>query len=280
MASLSYPVTAPPLHATPLSRPFLACSVLFAQFEGETYLLYGLGDGQLVNYRWGQRWGWEWGLAGWAGVFLPPSAHSVTTHCPPPTPLAVRAPPARRLTADGPADRKKIALGTKPIALRTFRSGGVERKSKKEGCCCCCCCACLAEAPTQGSLRHAVPCCTVPAPASPALDDSVPPQYSRLFLSAIHSTLLHSTPLHPPPPSNPSARATCCCCRSRGAAHVFAASDRPTVIYSANKKLLYSNLNENEVGGRVGGWGRAVSLGRRGGQGETVEAVGAGLGGL
>ena len=29
--------------------------------------------------------------------------------------------------------------------------------------------------------------------------------------------------------------------------HVFAASDRPTVIYSANKKLLFSNLNENEV---------------------------------
>jgi DNA damage-binding protein 1 len=35
--------------------------------------------------------------------------------------------------------------------------------------------------------------------------------------------------------------------RSRGAAAVFAASDRPTVIYSANRKLLYSNLNENEV---------------------------------
>jgi hypothetical protein len=34
-------------------RPFRppACSVLFAQFEGDTYLLYGLGDGQLVNYR-------------------------------------------------------------------------------------------------------------------------------------------------------------------------------------------------------------------------------------
>lgn len=33
---------------------------------------------------------------------------------------------------------------------------------------------------------------------------------------------------------------------------MFAASDRPTVIYSANRKLLYSNLNENEVCG--GGW--------------------------
>ena len=29
--------------------------------------------------------------------------------------------------------------------------------------------------------------------------------------------------------------------------HVFAASDRPTVIYSANQKLLFSILNENEV---------------------------------
>lgn len=34
---------------------------------------------------------------------------------------------------------------------------------------------------------------------------------------------------------------------SNGASHVFAASDRPTVIYSSNKKLVYSNLNENEV---------------------------------
>eukprot|EP00882_Tetradesmus_deserticola_P019239 GHRQ01020695.1.p2 GENE.GHRQ01020695.1~~GHRQ01020695.1.p2 ORF type:complete len:147 (-),score=31.27 GHRQ01020695.1:938-1378(-) len=34
---------------------------------------------------------------------------------------------------------------------------------------------------------------------------------------------------------------------SGGQRHVFAASDRPTIIYSNNKKLLYSNLNENEV---------------------------------
>jgi len=38
--------------------------------------------------------------------------------------------------------------------------------------------------------------------------------------------------------------------RSNGQSHVFAASDRPTVIYSANKKLLYSNVNENEVRSR------------------------------
>ena len=35
--------------------------------------------------------------------------------------------------------------------------------------------------------------------------------------------------------------------QSNGVDHVFAASDRPTVIYSSNKKLLYSNVNENEV---------------------------------
>lgn len=34
-----------------------------------------------------------------------------------------------------------------------------------------------------------------------------------------------------------------------GTAHVFAASDRPTIIHSANKKLLYSNLNETNVSG-------------------------------
>jgi DNA damage-binding protein 1 len=35
--------------------------------------------------------------------------------------------------------------------------------------------------------------------------------------------------------------------RAAAATHVLAASDRPTVIYSNNRKLLYSNLNENEV---------------------------------
>ncbi|CAL5227828.1 g10856 [Coccomyxa viridis] len=35
--------------------------------------------------------------------------------------------------------------------------------------------------------------------------------------------------------------------RSNGVSHVFAASDRPTVIYSSNKKLHYSNVNEDEV---------------------------------
>uniref|UniRef100_A0A7N0V492 DNA damage-binding protein 1 n=1 Tax=Kalanchoe fedtschenkoi TaxID=63787 RepID=A0A7N0V492_KALFE len=34
---------------------------------------------------------------------------------------------------------------------------------------------------------------------------------------------------------------------SKSATHVFAASDRPTVIYSSNKKLLYSNVNLKEV---------------------------------
>lgn len=34
---------------------------------------------------------------------------------------------------------------------------------------------------------------------------------------------------------------------SMGARHIFAASDRPTVLYSAKGKLLYANLNEHEV---------------------------------
>ena len=36
-------------------------------------------------------------------------------------------------------------------------------------------------------------------------------------------------------------------CRYRGNKHVFAASDRPTVIHCLNGKLVYSNLNEGEV---------------------------------
>ncbi|KAL2597151.1 hypothetical protein AAZV13_11G144250 [Glycine max] len=34
---------------------------------------------------------------------------------------------------------------------------------------------------------------------------------------------------------------------SKNTTHVFAASDRPTVIYSSKKKLLYSNVNLKEV---------------------------------
>ncbi|KAK4488128.1 hypothetical protein RD792_003870 [Penstemon davidsonii] len=34
---------------------------------------------------------------------------------------------------------------------------------------------------------------------------------------------------------------------SKNVTHIFAASDRPTVIYSSNKKLLYSNVNLKEV---------------------------------
>ena len=34
---------------------------------------------------------------------------------------------------------------------------------------------------------------------------------------------------------------------SKSVTHVFAASDRPAVIYSNNKKLLYSNVNLKEV---------------------------------
>ena len=35
--------------------------------------------------------------------------------------------------------------------------------------------------------------------------------------------------------------------QANGAKHVFAASDRPTIIHSANSKLVYSNLNEQHV---------------------------------
>jgi len=35
--------------------------------------------------------------------------------------------------------------------------------------------------------------------------------------------------------------------KSQNAVHVFASSDRPTVIYSVNKKLLFSNVNLKEV---------------------------------
>lgn len=35
--------------------------------------------------------------------------------------------------------------------------------------------------------------------------------------------------------------------RSVGGTHVFAGSDRPTVVYSANRKLMYSNVNVREV---------------------------------
>lgn len=93
-----------------LGKEVIPRSVLFAQFDGCPYLLVGMGDGHLINYR---------------------------------------------LKGRDLVDRKRLALGTKPIALRTFVS--------------------------------------------------------------------------------------------RGAAAVFAASDRPTIVHSSSKKLLYSNLNENEV---------------------------------
>ncbi len=70
------------------------------------------------------------------------------------------------------SDRKRVVLGTRPIALRTFRTGGA-----------------AAGAGAAGGRNGGGP----------------------------------------------------------GGTSVFAASDRPTVVYSSNKKLLYSNLNENDV---------------------------------
>lgn len=69
-------------------------------------------------------------------------------------------------------DRKRVVLGTRPIALRTFRTGGA-----------------AAGTGAAGGRNGSGP----------------------------------------------------------GGTSVFAASDRPTVVYSSNKKLLYSNLNENDV---------------------------------
>ncbi|CAL5356853.1 unnamed protein product [Camellia sinensis] len=40
---------------------------------------------------------------------------------------------------------------------------------------------------------------------------------------------------------------TLCTFSSKNTTHVFAALDRPTVVYSSNKKLLYNNVNLKEV---------------------------------
>ena len=111
VALLSLP-TLSPLVEERLAADAIPRSVLLATFEGVSYLLAGLGDGQLFTF------------------VADPATGSLS-------------------------DRKKLSLGTQPISL-------------------------------------------------------------RLFLS-------------------------------KGATHVFAASDRPTVIYSSNRKLLFSNVNLREV---------------------------------
>jgi hypothetical protein len=73
---------APPQHRAdappppPPTHPLAPRSVLFARFEGVTYLLCGLGDGHLLTWR---------------------------------------------VEGEGLAERKKLALGTKPVTLRTFK---------------------------------------------------------------------------------------------------------------------------------------------------------------
>ncbi|WIA28317.1 hypothetical protein OEZ86_010868 [Tetradesmus obliquus] len=101
-----------PIVTEDLGSEVIPRSVALAEFEGQAYVLCGLGDGQLHNWRW------------------EPDSNSLSDH-------------------------RKVVLGTKPILLSAFSSGGQR--------------------------------------------------------------------------------------------HIFAASDRPTIIYSNNRKLLYSNLNENEV---------------------------------
>lgn len=56
---------------------------------------------------------------------------------------------------------------------------------------------------------------------------------------------------------------------NKGVQHVFAGSDRPTIIYSNNGKLLYSNLNEDEVRSH---WGRARGGGAEGQRALNVSA--------
>lgn len=124
-------------------------------------------------------------------------------------------PPARRLDPEGPTDRKKIALGTKPIALRTFRSGAAFILLGY---------LCRASVGLVGSCS---PLNRAPRSRAP---NSAPGSNRRAS---------SSSPPAPLPAAPPA--------RSRGAAAVFAASDRPTIIYSSNRKLLYSNLNENEA---------------------------------
>ena len=60
----------------PLRPTWHLRSVLFARFEGQAYLLCGLGDGHLLTWR---------------------------------------------VEGEGLAERKKLALGTKPVTLRTFK---------------------------------------------------------------------------------------------------------------------------------------------------------------
>lgn len=110
-------------------------------------------------------------------------AAPTTTHCPPPATGTL-------------SDRKRVVLGTKPITLRTFRTGPAAGPATANG---------TAAAGAEGE-------------------------------------------------GGPSASGA-----GGGTLSVFAGSDRPTVVHSANRKLLYSNLNENDVGrqARAQG-GRAV----------------------
>ena len=57
------------------------------------------------------------------------------------------------------------------------------------------------------------------------------------------------THTHPPPPTLTHTLTQVSLTRfwSKGTPHVFACSDRPAVVHSANQKLLYSNVNVKEV---------------------------------
>lgn len=132
-----------PMALQALPTDVIPRSALFACFEGDTYLLFGLGDGQLVNYRWcflaaaflSSSFFFffykcrQLGCMGATGcirgrlAYLAGCTRFLKTLTSLPAP-ALRLHSTRRLDPSGPADRKKIALGTKPISLRTFRSDG------------------------------------------------------------------------------------------------------------------------------------------------------------
>ena len=59
-------------------------------------------------------------------------------------------------------------------------------------------------------------------------------------------THTHTHP-HPPTFTHTPTQVSLTRFWSKGTPHVFACSDRPAVVHSANQKLLYSNVNVKEV---------------------------------
>ena len=79
------------------------CSVLMANLAGRRYVFCGLGDGHLINYRYVNCFAVSSCSAAWTTVLY--AIFSLLC----------------RLEGTELVDRKRLALGTKPIRLRTFR---------------------------------------------------------------------------------------------------------------------------------------------------------------